>query len=455
MSVVQVAIVAFLIAAIAFIVVFLLKSMLQPKKLDAIAKLIKQQKYAAAQKVAKSLIAKNQRDYPAHYYLGKAYLADKKNELALMEFKLVNQNAVFNGTLPETEFRKQLSQLLMKFNQSDEALKEFLLLTKLDPTNADNYYMCGKIYEQKNQAEQALGFFQKAIGLNKRHVKAHASLGLALFKAKQLAEARKEIDLAISLDPETFSSYYYLGKILKESKDYSGAVKAFEKALRDPEFRQKSLLERGSCYMMANALDNAQLEFEKAVQASKDPKSPETLYAHYFLAACYEKNRKIEDAIGHWQAIYDVNHSFKDVGAKLSEYKDLQANDSLKEYLTSSSDEFSEICKKAALSGMGFACQKLEEKKWGVQMIAVESGSDDWKSQRKQNILLCFFREPDPIEDGTIRKILDTSKSMNCVKAFVCTSSGFTGSATGFAESRPIELVGKERLEVILSKAGI
>ena len=58
MSVVQVAIVAFLIAAIAFIVVFLLKSMLQPKKLDAIAKLIKQQKYAAAQKVAKSLIAK-------------------------------------------------------------------------------------------------------------------------------------------------------------------------------------------------------------------------------------------------------------------------------------------------------------------------------------------------------------------------------------------------------------
>lgn len=455
MSVVQVAIIAILGVGICGLVVVLLKSMLQPKKLDAIARLIKQQKYAAAQKVAKSLIAKNPRDYPAHYYLGKAYLADKKNELALMEFKLVNQNAVFDGSLPEADFRKQLSQLLMKFNQNEEALKEFLLLTKLDPTNADNYYMCGKIYEQKNQPEQALGFFQKAISLNKRHVKAHASLGLALFKGKQLTEAKKEIDLAISLSPETFSSYYYLGRILKESKDYSGAVKAFEKSLRDPEFKQKSLLERGSCYMMANALDNAQAEFEKAVQASKDPKSPETLYAHYFLAACYEKNRKIEDAIEHWQAIYNVNHSFKDVGAKLSEYKDLQANDSLKEYLTSSTEEFSEICKKAALDGMGFAAQKVESKKWGVQMVAVEAKNDDWKSQRKQNTLLCFFREPEPIDDGTIRKILDTSKSLNCVKAFVCTSSGFTGSATGFAESRPIELVGKEKLEMILSKAGI
>lgn len=455
MSVVQIAIIAILAVGICFLCGILFKSMLQPKKLDAIAKLIKQQKYAAAQKTAKAMIAKNQRDYPAHYFLGKAYLADKKNELALMEFKLVNQNAVFDGSIPEADFRKQLSQLLMKFNQLDDALKEFLLLTKLDPTNADNYFMCGKIYEQKNQPEQALGFFKKAIGFNKRHVKAHASLGLALFKSKQLSEAKKEIDLAISLSPETFSSYYYLGKILKESKDYPGAVKAFEKSLRDPEFRQKSLLERGSCYMMANAIDNAQAEFEKAVQASKDPKSLETLYAHYFLASCFEKNRKIEKAIEHWQAIYNVNHSFKDVGAKLSEYKDLQANDSLKEYLTSSTDEFAEICKKAALGGMNLSCQKLEEKKWGVQMIAVEAKKDDWMNQRKQNILACFFREPEPISDGEIRKILDLSKSLNCTKAFVCTSSGFTGSATGFAENRPIELIGKEQLESILSKAGI
>lgn len=171
--------------------IFLVKSMLQPKKLDSISKLIKQQKFSAAQKAAKSMIAKNPRDYLAHYYLGKAYLADKKNELALMEYKLVNQNAIFGGEIPETEFRKQLSQLYLKFNQSEDALKEFLLLTKLDPGNAENYYMCGKIYEQKNRAEQALGFFQKAIKYNRKHVKAHAAMGLLLFRSKQFTEAKK------------------------------------------------------------------------------------------------------------------------------------------------------------------------------------------------------------------------------------------------------------------------
>lgn len=448
-------IIIILIVLIGFLGVFVIKSIAQPKKLDSIEKLIKQQKFAAAEKVAKALIAKDPRDFKAHYFLGKAYLADKKNELALMEYKMVAQNAIFDKTLPEVDFRHQLSQLYMKFNQNEDALKEFLLLTKLEPTNAENFFNCGKIYEQKNRADMALGFYQKAIKFNRRHVKAHASMGLLLFRSKQFAEAKKEIDLAIRLSPETYSTYYYLGKILKENKDYPAAVKAFEKALRDPDFKQKALLERGSCYMMANAVDNALQEFDKATKASKDENSQETLYAHYFLAACYEKTRKIEKAIEHWQYIYQRNHSFRDVGAKLSEYKDLQSNDSLKEFLTCSGAEFIEICKKAALAGFNLSAQKIDEKKWGVEMFAVESKKDDWMNMRKQMFLINFYRETEPIEDTEIRRVLDYSKSNNCSKAYVCTSSGFTSSASGFAENRPIELVGKERLEQILAKAGI
>lgn len=452
---IQIAIMAILLVGIGFLAFFVIKSIAQPKKLDSIEKLIKQQKFSAAEKTAKAIIAKDPRDFRAHYFLGKAYLMDKKNELALMEYKLVAQNAIFDKQIPEAEFRKQISQLYMKFNQTEDALKEFLLLTKLEPTNAEHFFNCGKIYEQKNRADMALGFYQKAIKFNRRHIKAHAAMGLLLFRSKQFAEAKKEIDLAIQMSPETFSTYYYLGKILKENKDYSAAVKAFEKALRDPEFKQKALIERGSCYMMANAVDNALVEFDKAVKASKDDSSQETLYAHYFLAACYEKIRKIEKAIEHWQIIYQKNHSFRDVGAKLSEYKDIQSNDSLKEFLTCSGAEFIEICKKAAIAGFNLSAQKVESKKWGVEMVAVEAKKDDWMNMRKQLFLINFYRDTEPIEDSEIRRVLEYSKSQNCQKAYVCTSSGFTSSASGFAENRPIELIGKERLEQILSKAGI
>ena len=80
-----IAILLFVMGILAFVVI---KSVAQPKKLESIDKLIKQQKFAAAERIAKSIIAKDSRDFKAHYYLGKAYLADKKNELALMEYKL-------------------------------------------------------------------------------------------------------------------------------------------------------------------------------------------------------------------------------------------------------------------------------------------------------------------------------------------------------------------------------
>lgn len=442
-----------LAAAVFLLLFFVVKSVVSPKKIETLQKLIKQGKISSAIKNAKAIIQKDPQNYLAHYYLGKAYLKDKKSELALMELKYVDQHAVFDANLSELEFRQEIAPLYTKFNQPDEALKQYLLLTKLNPRDAENFYNVARIYEAKGKSDAALGFYDKTIKLNKRHVKAHAAMGLLLFRAKQLQEAKKEIDLAISLSPETFSSYYYLGKILKENKDFPGAVKAFEKAQRDSEFRQKALIECGTCYMAGNSIDNAINCFERAISSVKDSEKQETLYARYFLASCYEKTRKIEKAIEQWELIYAKNHSFRDVAAKLSEYKDLQANDSLKEYLTSSEENFLQICKNACIAGIKLEPQQITMQKWGCQILATEAKDADWRSIRKQAFLIKFFRETDPLEDFIVRKTLDEIKSQNCSKAFICSSSGFTRSAIAAAENRPCELVNKEGLEKLLDKA--
>src|SRR5574344_1936940 len=441
-------------ALIVFILVFIIKSLAAPKKIEGMQKLLKQGKPLAAERLAKSIIAKDPRDYVAHYWLGEAYLADNKTELAFMEFKLVNQNAIFDGTIPELAFRKKIASLYLKFNQPNDALKEYLLLSRMEPHNPDNDFNVGKIYEAQGRADLALGFYQKAITVDKRHTQAHAAMGYLLYRSKQYTEAKKEIDLAISLNPETYSNYYFLGKILKENKDYSSALGAFEKAERDPEYRQRALIERGSCYMAGSSTDNAIAEFEHAVKCSKDTANQETLYARYFLAACYEKSRQIDKAIAQWEKINEVSHSFKDVASKITEYRDLQSNDSMKEYLTSTAERFVEICKKTALS-MGYKSTSAEPTKFGCSILAVESKSENWMSVRQHVFLIEFFRETDPIEDDVIRRIADKVKNQNYGKALVCTSSGFTHSAYNFAENRPVELIDRETLENTLAKAGI
>ncbi len=444
------------IAAVVIIslIIVILKTIVSPKKIDAIPRLIKQGKTQNAIKIAKQLIAKDQKNYLAHYYLGKAYIKENRTELAVIEYKNVNDNALFGEGINELAFRSEYSQLLLKYNQQNEALKNFLLLTKLDPQNAENFYQVGRIYEDQNRYDLALGFMQKCAMLDKRHAKAHAEIGLMLYRTKQFNEAKKEIDMAIKLSPETYTSYYYLGKILKDAKDLQGAIKSFEKAQRDPELKQKAIIEHGSCYMIAGRIDNALVDFQRAIELDKEGTQAETLYARYFLAACYEKSRKIDKAIEQWEAIYKRNKSFRDVSAKLSEYKDLQANDYLKDYLTCSNEEFPYICKNAVIKGLGLQVLSCDQKKWGCQITGVNKSDESWMAVRKQVVFIRFYREPEPVEEAQIHEALDEMKTLNSVKSFLFSSSGFNTAAKRYAENRPVELIEKQKLEALLSKAG-
>ena len=447
-------IIIILVVVVVFLAVLIFKTVLSPKKIEAVPRLIKQGKTQNAIKIAKQLIAKDQKNYLAHYYLGKAYIKENRTELAVIEYKNVNDNALFGEGINELTFRSEYSQLLLKYNQQNEALKNFLLLTKLDPRNAENFYQVGRIYEQQNRYDLALGFMQKCAIIDKKHAKAHAEIGLMLYRTKQFNEAKKEIDMAIRLSPETYTSYYYLGKILKDAKDLQGAIKAFEKAQRDPELKQKAIIEHGSCYMIAGRTDNALVDFQRAIELDKDNSQQETLYARYFLAACYEKSRKIDKAIEQWEAIYKRNKTFRDVSAKLSEYKDLQANDYLKDYLTCSNEEFPYICKNAVIKGLGLQVLTCDQKKWGCQITGVNKSDESWMAVRKQVVFIRFYRDPEPVEEQQIHESLDEMKSLNSVKSFLFSSSGFNTAAKRFAENRPVELIEKQKLEALLSKAG-
>jgi hypothetical protein len=127
----------------------------------------------------------------------------------------------------------------------------------------------------------------------------------------------------------------------------------------------------------------------------------------------------------------------------------------MKEFLTASQEDFQKICKKITENAFNMTPQQTDQKNDGCQIIATEKGSDDWRNVRKQLILLWFFRDTDSIEDGVVRQMLDKLRELNCTRGTILASSGFTRSAVSFAENRPIELVQKDRLETILSKAGI
>ena len=172
------------IALTAFIVL-LLKFFLFPKKVDELHKLLKQDKTDQVIKAAKALISRDQRNVDAHFLLGKAYLAEGMHEVALSEFKIINQLGKFGIYCREVEFRRLIGELFDRYNQVDEALKEYLLLARKEPGEADHFYHIGELFEKRGNRDKAFAYFKKTLKIAPEHSNAHYHLGLLFIRARK------------------------------------------------------------------------------------------------------------------------------------------------------------------------------------------------------------------------------------------------------------------------------
>ena len=438
--------------AVGFLSWFIVRMVSTPRHTKAIADQLKQGRVANAIRASKALIAKDPRNGEAHWLLGKAYLVDSKPELALMEFKQAGQIAQFGPDLPEVEFRRSIAELYERFNQTEEALKERILLTKLEPGNAANFYLAGRLFEGRGRTDVAVNYIRKALELDPKNANAHHELGLILYRTKHPMEAKAEFEAALKWNGEDYEAFYYLGKILKEMNDFTGALLSFEKATRNPAFKVKALVERGGCYMSQNALEKAVPELERAVKLIKDETASESLYGRYFLAMCYEKLRNLDKAIEQWEKIYQKKASFRDVAEKLTQYQEYRTDDHMKDYLTCGKEEFAEICKAVVQGPMGLSIRDVQDVANGVDVIAVEGDSDKWLGAKKIPRVIRFLRMSENIDESVVRTLLDQMKSLGVVRAAVVTSSAYARAAVEFAENRSLELFTKEQLQEMLTR---
>jgi tetratricopeptide (TPR) repeat protein len=457
------ALIIVLAVGIGFLSIFVIRMILSPRRAESLGVLIKQGKTGIAIRSAKKLIARDSKNAEAHYYLGLAYHAEKKEDDAYREFKLLNQLSIQGKMIPELDYRQTLAQLYAAHGEYEEALKEYLLLIKLAPRQGEFYYQAGKLFGLRGKGERAREYLQKASELSPNNGAIFYELGALCYKEKKAPEAKAALERALRFQKENEQSrtWFYLGKLQKDVKDYEGAQHSFEKAAKDPEFRVRALVERGGCYMAQNDIPQALPNLEKAVGAIKDESSNDSLFARYFLSLCYEKRREIDKALAQWEQIYAQKKAFKDVGEKLSQYREFkpsggargaeqQRGEDMKSYITASNADFVELCKAIVKEAMELQIQSVKSISDGTEILALEG--DSAKFSRAMPRLIRFYRGSEPAEEGEIRSILDEAKEQNVPKAALIASAGFSSGALEFANSRPVELFGKEKLQAMLRK---
>ena len=318
-------------AGVGFLIGFLIKRVILPKRAEAAQSSLTKGETLKAMRAAKAAIEQDPQNAEAHYLLGKAYLADKRNELAFKEYRSASRLGIEGKNIPETEFRETLAALFAEFHEAEEALKEYVLLIKNHPENPENYYRAGKLFASRNRADLAEQYLRKAVSLNPREGNYRFELGMFYYLAKRIKEAGGEFETALKLNPQNSQALLYMGKILKDSKDYSGALPYLEKASHDLDYKLRALVEIGSCYMSLKMLDKAIPELERAVNIIKKESDPDSLYARYFLAMCFEKSQDFTKAIVQWDKIYAQKKNFRDVGEKLTQYSEYRQENTEKD----------------------------------------------------------------------------------------------------------------------------
>lgn len=137
-------------------------------------------------------------------------------------------------SLDETndEIFLELGDIYCECEDLDSAIKSYCEAIKINPKNPIAYNKCAMALWQKDYLEEAIIAYHKAIGIDPNYHTAYNNLGVIYLDGiRNLKEAQKLFETAISLKNDYVMAHFNLGRVLEEKGKKIEAAKCYQKAL--------------------------------------------------------------------------------------------------------------------------------------------------------------------------------------------------------------------------------
>jgi tetratricopeptide (TPR) repeat protein len=201
---------------------------------------------------------------------------------------------------PDFDTAYSLALACLKQQKLEQAFPIFDEMLGTLGSTAELHVVIGWAYRETGYYEQAVSEFKKALALDGRHPRAHSYVGLVYLRqggSTKFSEARQEFEAELKINPEDYSSHYYLGIIELNLHNLKAAEAELSKASRimpesaDPYcFLGQAYLEDGQAELAAAAL-------RKSIALTKDisANNYQVARAHYMLGQALLKTGKQAD----------------------------------------------------------------------------------------------------------------------------------------------------------------
>jgi tetratricopeptide (TPR) repeat protein len=246
---------------------------------------------------------------------------------------------------------EQQSRVALTGESLDQQVEETYARHEAEPQSVDLARRLGALYEQKEDTENAIAWYQYAADLTK------GSDGSLIRKASDLQRARADKEIAahekflathgpeaddyaaraaalgqakkqraeLSIDdarkrsernPTDLQLRFELGERLFEAGRPRDALPELQRARQNPNARLKSMNLLGRCYRELGMLDLAAKQLEEAAKeiTAMDAMKKEIVYN---LGLVYEQMGEAEKSIGAMKQIYEADYGYRDVAARV------------------------------------------------------------------------------------------------------------------------------------------
>ena len=172
----------------------------------------------------------------AYYNRGLLYAKNKRYEKAIKDFtKAIEQKNYFRAYLSRAEVFFQLKDFSKSLNDIQTVLAS-------EPNNTKANYLAGNCYNDLNQLDVALGYYNKCINLNPVESQFYFNRAIVFGKQQKFSECLNDLKLSTDINPNFAEAYYWkaVAKVnLKQNPcaDFEKAIKLGYLLARDPFFK--------------------------------------------------------------------------------------------------------------------------------------------------------------------------------------------------------------------------
>ena len=409
------------------------------------------------QKKGKSAILKEAEKKLAHdphnvnslELIGDIYFSEKNWEKVWGIYKTLYDISTAHPEIDLVKSTLRMGIAAFYLDKNDDAISSLMLCIKKDPNNFDCNMFLGKALMKTNTFDKAVYCFKKAKVLQPENNEVNGLLGNALFKSQKYRDCLPFLKRVIEENPGDKEVLFNMAVAMTECGMGDKALKVFMHLRPDPNLGAQACLEAGKMHERVKDFAGAVKDYEIAL---KLPSAPEDIIVQikYRLANTCIAMNDISKALTYLRQIQASRPQYKDVDTLISRYSELNQNKNLQTYLLAGTSDFVALCRKFISTYYKDAFVKVEDVQVAAESVEIICDVENPKWEAK--LMFRFYRTQNVIGDINVRDFHGKLRDAKCDNGICITMGTFSESAHKYTDGRPIDLIEKDELVKILKK---